>query len=462
MLRAKSNRVGSFALRVAYIALFALGSAAAALAQSEPPLTVPTGGTLPGRGDAIAFESWLFTPVVNAFSLYSDNLFQSPQNKISALGFGLAPSLTAQWTNGIHTTTLYGNFEHRDYPTENEINANDGRATFTQKYEALRDLTFTLTGDYTHQTISNTLTNSIPTPVTSPGTSVLPNGDTILPNGSIVSPTGQVVGQYNPGLSANGTSLVNPYDQYTGTASVNKIFNHGILTLSASVLRADYEKQSSEDYTANTFREDGSFWLGPVFYAYTDGSFTMRPSTSTTTSSNAYRAVGGIGTRQFGLFRASVYFGYQGSEQSGTAGGEVYGGKLAYYPTTDLTISAAIDETINKSSQTSLSNQALAIPGDIPTQISLSASTRTTATSLQTDYKLSTQWTAGEHLGYARIEYIDSSRLDNAWLVDTTLRYDIWRDLALTWEYRYTSVLSNAPFTSFKSNLGMMSALYKF
>ncbi len=461
MLWAESNRVGGLALRIALSALFVFGGVSASLAQSEPPLTVPSGGP-PSAIGAIPFESWLFYPSINVFSLYSDNLFQSPQSKISAWGFGLSPSLTAEWSNGIHTTTLYGNVEQRDYPTDNAINATDKKATFTQKYSPLPDFTFTLLGDYTHKTISSSLTDSIPSPVTTTGSSVLPNGDTLLPNGTILSPTGQPVGQSNPALNVNGLSLINPYDQFTGTAKVDKIFNHGILTLSSSVARSDYETQSSQDYTAKTFSEHGAFWLGPVFYAYSDGSFSMRSNTYPTPNSTAYRVVGGIGTRQFGLFRISGYFGHQGSEQSGAAGGDVYGGKLTYYPTPAWTITAAVDETINISSQTSPSTQALTITTDSPEQVPLSSSTRITATSLQSTYNIAPEWTALAHFGYTRYEYIGSSRLDNAWLADAMLKYDILRNMTLTWEYQYTSILSNAPLTSSKRNLVMMSALYKF
>jgi hypothetical protein len=34
--------------------------------------------------------------------------------------------------------------------------------------------------------------------------------------------------------------------------------------------------------------------------------------------------------------------------------------------------------------------------------------------------------------------------------------------MSLTWEYRYTSILSNAPFVSLTSDYGMMGATYKF
>jgi hypothetical protein len=443
-----------------------LGCSNVSWAQSEPPLTVPTAGPLGGLGDAIPLGGWLFFPSIRAYTIYSDNLFQSPTAPISAWGLGTSPSLTAQWSNGIHTTTLYGNIDRQVYPTDNAINTFDRQATATQRYSPLPDLTFTALGDYTHKTIQSSLTNSIPSAIATPTPTptVLPNGNTELPNGTIVSPTGQIVGHVNPTLTANGTSLINPYDQFTGTVSVNKIFNHGILNLSSSTARTDYETPGTPGFTTSSFSENGAFWLGPVFYAYSNGSFARTSDASPNPNSTAYRVVGGIGTRQFGLFRGSVYFGHQGSEvqTSGSAGGDVYGGAISYYPTPAWTITAAIDETINVSSETSASTQALAIPISAPLQIPLSASTRIIGSSLQTTYTISKQWVTSGSFSYTRIEYIDSSRLDNAWLADATLTYDIWRNMTLAWEYQYASVVSNAPLTNSKRNYINMSAMYKF
>ncbi len=462
----RSGRTRHCALRVAISTCFLVGHINAGFAQSEPPLTIPATGPLPGPADGIPIGDWLLFPSTRTYSLYSDNLFQSSTAPISALGFGTSPSLTAQWTNGIHTTTLYGNIDRQVYPTDNEINTFDREATATQRYSPLPDLTFTALGDYTHKTIASSLTNSIPSAIAPPTATaiVLPNGNTELPNGNIVSPTGQIVGQVNPALTANGTSLINPYDQFTGTFSVNKIFNHGILTLSSSTARTDYTNPGTPGFTTGSFGENAAFWLGPVFYAYSNGSFARTSDASPNPNSNAYRVVGGIGTRQFGLFRASLYFGHQGSEVqgSGTAGGDVYGGAISYYPTPAWTITTAIDETINISSETSASTQALTVPVPIPLQIPLSASTRITATSLQTTYTISQQWRTSGNLSYTRIEYIDSPRLDNAWSTDATLSYDIWRNMTLAWEYQYANILSNAPLTSSKRNYVIMSATYKF
>src|SRR5208282_6666310 len=156
---AKSNRILCFtALAAVFSALFVCGSAVTARAQ-EPPLTVPKGGPPPPDPNAIEFDGWQLYPSLDFIAENSNNYFLSPQAKISGWAFGVLPSVTAEWSNGIHTTTLHANFEHLQYPTENSVNTDSGEATFTQRYAPLRDLTFTFVGDYMHQTISTSLTS---------------------------------------------------------------------------------------------------------------------------------------------------------------------------------------------------------------------------------------------------------------------------------------------------------------
>ncbi len=501
MLYRGSIRSKKLAARLAFSALFLIVWIPLCFAQ-EPPLAVPI-NSLPARDpNAIAIGDWLLYPMLRVYSVYSDNLFLSPVSPISAPGFGVTPSMTAVWTNGIHTTTLYGNIDRQAYPTDNDINTLDGRAGFTQKYEAMRDLIFTVNGNYLHQTWATGLQNSIQTTAAAPTSTVLPNGDTILPNGTILSPSGQVIGQTNPFIGSNVPLLVNPSNQYTGTFSVDKIFNRGILSLSGSVGRTEYENQSPENaqaspnFSTRTFTERAAFWLGPLFYAYTNGSVgtfvtdatsasttpasTTPASSTASTSTTSYRVIGGLGTRQFGLFRGSLYFGHQGSDSEGgatagsagsatagsgssvTAGGNVYGGALSYYPTPKLTLTGSVDETINISSQASATNLALTLPGLSAVQVPLTASTHITSATLQSSYEIAPQWFTSLQLGYTRIEYIGSTRLDNSWIVDGILRYDIWRNMSLTWEYRYRSVVSNALLASAMSNYVTMGATYKY
>ncbi len=252
----------------------------------------------------------------------------------------------------------------------------------------MRDLIFSFTGNYARQTWASSLQNSIQAPTSAPTTTVLPNGNTVSPNGTILSPSGQPIGQVNAASGSSLPLLVNPSNQYTGTFTIDKTFNRGILSLSGSVNRTDFENRTLEpDTNSRSLTERAAFWLGPLFYAYSNGSLStvvtdaISGSTGSTvsspsTSTTSYRFLGGLGTRQIGLFRASAYFGHQGSEGEATAGGDVYGGALSYYPTTQWTLSGTVDRTINiSSSQSSTTNLALTLPGITGEQVPLTAST---------------------------------------------------------------------------------------
>lgn len=430
----------------------------------EPPTEVPFGGP-PYDPNAITINGWILYPSLDFFTANSDNYFLSPASKISGWSIGVSPSVTAEWSNGIHSTVLYANYQNVEYPTNSAVTTNDGEATFTQRYAPLRDLTFSILGDYTHKTLAG-MTSAISGPITLTGTQVLSDGN-IERNGNIYSPTGQLIGHVAPSLNASPLLQVNPNDQYTTTAGVQKLFNDGILNLTASLQRTDYEKQASEslDTTARTFTEDAAFWLGPLFYFYTDGAFTSRINTNPNPDTTAYQVIGGIGTRQFGLFRASAYFGHQGSRISGqgSAGGDTYGGVLTYYPTEDLTVTANLGKIINIApTQGIASTEALSLPGTTPLQISISSSTDITAASLRTDYQISPQWMLSGIVGHTRIEYLGSTSLTTTWLVDATLKYQIWRNMTLSWEYQYSSIASNIPLTSAVRNLLTMGTSYKF
>jgi hypothetical protein len=432
----------------------------------EPPLDVPV-VRLPARDPtAVTVDGWLLYPTLRLYSLYSDNLFNSATRPIATPGIGVTPGLIAVWTNGIHTTTFYGNLDRQVYPDANEVNTLDGRAGFSQRYEALRDLSFTVDANYVRQTWASGLQNSIQTPQTAPATTVLPNGNTVLPNGTIVSPTGQVVGQSAPAVGSLVPLAVNPNDRYTGTFSVEKLFNRGIVTLTGAVNRTEYEGLNLQNSKSRTFTEHAGFWLGPVFYVYSDGALSTITFDQTSVSTTSHRIIGGLGTRQFGLFRASAYFGHQGSDSSSgshaTAGGNVYGGSITYYPTQRWTLAASVDATNNLSSSQSATDLAISLPGTVAVQIPITTSSRIVSGSLKSSYEISRQWFTNWFVSYTHIAYVGSPRLDNSWVFDATLQYDIWRNMSLVWEYRYTNLQSNAALVSEKSNYAVMGATYKF
>lgn len=420
----------------------------------EPPLDVPSARKLAANSDAITVNGWSLSPTLRIYTLYSDNLFFSPQRPLSVPGVGITPGMTAEWSNGIHTTTLYGNLDRQTYPTQNEINTLDGRAGFTQKYEAMRDLIFTVNGNFNHQTWGSGLQNSLLGAAATPATT----GST----------TGQVAGQTNPTTGSNVRVAVNPFNQYSGTFSIDKIFNRGIVSLSETVSRNEYESQVLvKNFNRRQFNENASFWLGPLFYVYSNGSIGT-VDTEGSGSTTSYRILGGLGTRQFDLWRGSLYYGHQGSQSNSvgglssgfSAGGDIYGGSISYYPTPQLTFTATIDRTINTSSQNSVTDLALTLPSFATIQVPLSTSSRTTSASLLSSYEISQLWFASAQLGYVRVESVGNA--STSWVVNTTLRYDIWKNMSIAWEYHYRSAISNILFATANSNTFVMGTTYRF
>lgn len=451
--------------------------ATAAMAQEAPPLEVPDGGP-PPRTELLTAGDWTLYPTMGFLSSYTNNLFQSPVNPLQAWDFEFDPSLVAEWNNGLRSTTIYGNANGRAYPSQSELNAFDDQVGIVQRFAPLRDFNFSFQLDYMHKTLATSLVNGIPGALASPASITLPNGNTVLPNGNIVNPSGQVVGQSAPNLTVgNSTTLINPYDQFTGTASVQKYLNGGVVSLTGAIARTDYENSLlNPNFTDETLGGAGAFSLGPMFYFFTNGSVAFYQTSSflntPSSNNNVYTVRGGIGTRQIGLFSASAYGGAQGSNlgssggvttaASGSADGPIYGGRVFYYATPDWILSLGFDGVINRSSETGTTNLALNNPFPSALAIPISASTQLSSFSLQSSYNFNEQWSAFATFGYNIIQYLGSPGWENAWLADAVLRYELSRYWSITWEYQYSSIVSNIPLTSSTRNFISMGAVYKF
>jgi len=433
---------------------FLLGCITVAAAQQPPP-ELPESNVLATPSDVLSHGGWLFYPEITAYAVGTDNLFQTPISPIGVGGVGYKPKLVAAWTDGIHTTTLYGNLDQRFYPTHSDLNTFDRNGGFTQQYSPLPDLYFKLQGDYTHLTNSGVV-SAIPGALASPGP----------------PPPG---GPPNPTLTVQGQNVsVNPTDTWSAVASVQKFFNHGVVNLTGTLAQTTYTDQSTQivagtpNYTQETFAGDGATWLGPLLFLFSDGAYSAHNAAQINATpgdnSIAYRARGGIATRPEALFSAAAYYGYQGSndEVAGRAGGEIFGGRLTYNPTAQLSFTAAIDEIINKATPGAVSNLALTLPTPSAAVVSPSSSTKITEPTLQVAYHITDQWSTFGTLGLSHIEFIGSPQLENAWLADAVLRYEMSRNWTFSWEYQYTAIISNLPLSSSTRNYVYTAATYRF
>jgi hypothetical protein len=462
MLRMASDWVHGLAFCLALSACI-FGNSGAALAQattgqpqvgtgapSAPPIDPPIERPLASGSGMLSIGQWLLSPTLDLYTLYNSNIQSSPTIDLKSSGFHYHPAVQAELDTGIYDTKLYGNVDSTLYPTQNELNTLNKQAGVYETYAPLRDLIFTTHVDYTHNTFANVVITSIPTPVTSPATPAL-------------------VGA--AGVVATQETVVNPNDNYTATVSAYKEFNRAFLSLGSTIALTQYENAStfsntSPNYYKETYNGQGGFWFSPILYAFA-GAIDTNTVPTVGLVSNSYLARSGIGSAQIGLFQGSVYYGQQGTavdQGGGTAGGDIYGGTLSFFPTSVWNMSLSIDRLRNRSDITGSTPGASGLPGLVLSAASVTSasSTQITTVAYKSDYSFSQQTSAHVVVSDARIAFIDTPRVDNSWLASAGIRHQLRDDLSLTLDYQYTRYISEQPLTSFNRNLVSLGAHYKF
>src|SRR5690606_18100641 len=86
----------------------------------------------------------------------------------------------------------------------------------------------------------------------------------------------------------------------------------------------------------------------------------------------------------------------------GVVDGGVYGGRISWFPTRDLTFTATLDKALGVSS-----------PGNDP--LALPSVTDTTAASLEAQWQATRQISASARFGYQFVDYEMQDREDDVW-----------------------------------------------
>ena len=444
VFRTTPDRIRSFVFCVALGACF-VGHFDPAFAQA-PPQGPPATGALPTGSGALSLGQWLLTPTLGLYTLYNSNIYSSPTSQLSGPAFHINPILNADYNTGIYDTKLNAYIDSMIYPTLDYINNTFNRgAGVTQTYSPLPDLVFTAQGNYAYSTLANVFPNS--TPVVATPTPPPPPG-TPPPVGAAAVVAGQ-------------QTFVNPNETYTAVASVYKQFNRAFMQLSASVLAVEYVSQPASNSQSASYNASGGFWFSPLFYAFGNASeSTVRPVIG---ASSSYHTVqGGIGSDRISLFQGSIYFGYQGSEVAdggGTAGGDLYGASISYFPTEVWTLFLSASRITNVSNITSQTSQVLSGLQLAAIAISTSQSVQTTSVSIGSNYTLSPQTTLYALVSDTRIE---DPLVNNSWLASAGITHKLSDQLSLSFTYSYTRYISPTPLTSFTDNVATVGALYRF
>jgi hypothetical protein len=422
-------------------------------AVNSPPQSKKAAETPNRDYNGLPVGGWMLYPTLFAGLVHDDNIFQTQTNRVSAFGVRITPSLKAKWSNGIHSTSLYGTVDALKYATSSDLRETSARAGLTHNYEAMRDLVFNVSGDYTRQfdilnNASSFNNNLVPQ---SPLTPVNPLNTASPLNPFAITPI------TNP----------SPYSQFMVSASGAKLMNRAFVSLGSSVAHISYDQSgspaggvpsslaSSKDGTIYSVSGRAGYWVGPALYTYIEPGVDQRRYNLTATDSRGYRVVAGVGTDRLGLFRGELFAGYQAEHPTGgttttaSNASPVFGGRLSYEATRYWTLSGALDESLGISTVTNSST-----PQGSAAQV--------TTALLQSTYGLSPEWAASARIGYTHAQFANSSELDNAWLAGASFDYRLWRNIALRLDYQFTKLFSSVPLNSFTRDVVTLGATYKY
>ena len=411
-----------------------------AFAQSAAPIPLPDAGELlfapPSLGAIESLEPpsaeytgihagpWTIFPTVFSGLAFNDNIYQTTTNRVADAAWRLTPSIYATNNNGINNFAVYGALDSYVYLRNSNADVVNGRVGLQDKWEIERDLIFKFSADLSRQT------------------------DT--------AQSGQVV----------GSTTVEPirYWQYQTNASLLKSFNRFFVGVGGSFVNSTYDNaaltggssidQSYRDLNLATFSARGGLYVGPTIYAYTEASQnTQIYYNDAAASSHGYRVVGGVGSDQLSLFKGEIYGGYQQQYYTAALGGEqnspVFGGRVSWFPTQFITVTANADDSFGASAASSLT----------PSQVSAS---NTATANLAVNYALAATWSAAAHVSFADTTYTGSSRVDHDYGAGLTLNRQIWQNLAGTFDYQLNSVQSNYVNASYVQNIVSLGLTYKY
>jgi Putative beta-barrel porin 2 len=429
-----ASLAGLFATAPAHAQVGSIGGVNAPSFQPPPVATDhPDFLSNPGQtDDALVAGNWLVYPSAFVGGIYDSNINQSATNVQSSGGARLTPSLLAVTVGDFSKTTIYGLADARIYANQQANNSDtvDVSSGVIEIYQPLPDLIFTGQGDYTRQKdLFSTL------------------GDT------------HSVMNLNP-VAVGLAPIANPvpYNQLTGSLSVQKNFSTAFLIASGSVVGQIYDQNTNLGQNPNNTTFTGSLrggiWITPAIYSYVEGSGDSRNESISGLSSSGYRVAGGFGTDQIGLVRGEVYGGYQSESYSasgiGTVSSGLYGARGYYYPLPDLTVNVAVDEELGVSLLTPLANSPFG------------SATKATTALATANYNLTDLWAAGLRGGYIHTDYIGTARRDDAWTGGGTLTYQIVRNIGLTADYQHTELSSNVALQSFSRDVVTFGLTFKY
>ena len=409
----------------------------------------------PGQGDeALPIGNWLIFSSTFAGAAFATNPNNDPVGGRASPGLLLRTNTLAQNDDGIKKTIIYSNSNAQYYFNQGmgtssgtSTNNFNTRTGVIEIYQPVLDLIISAQLDFTRQMdyFSSFGVNNNLSTLNSTGVGVAPSANPL------------------------------PYNQISGSASVQKNFSDAFVILSGSVVDLTYDSSSTTSAPSPngvTYTDTGrlGYWVMPDLYAYFETSLDKRDyattalnSSGTALNSSGFRSVAGLGSDHIGLFRGELYGGYQeenyASAAIGGARGPVFGGRGSYFPVPELAINVSLDQTIGASLLTTPTTPTTSTTSP---PLTVARSTKVTSLLGQAGYALAPEWTLTGSGGLSSTTYGGINRLDTAYTLGMSVTYSVWRNFGLTFEIQRTALNSNVPQTGFTNNVASLGLSYVY
>ncbi len=385
----------------------------------------PSAGRKPSTGKAtrddgsVTIGDVLFNGNLIAGGVYNDNLYSSRFNKVSDVGFNIAPNFTLRRDVGVHSTTVTGNWNSQLYTNNSNANVNTGALAMSHVYEVQRDLIVFLQGHVSRN-------------------------QNLAPFQAI-DPKIQLEPSY--------------YNEEYFSGSVEKSFDRFSIGGGASIVAQQY--QSFSDTAGNRFSARGldgtnttvtgrfGYAVTPLIQAYIQPSYNWQTFQNSALNAQGYSIVGGLRSDRIGLFRGDIFGGYQTQRVDLTgqsSSGPTFGGAVSWYPTRDLTFRASLSQSYGLTS-------GVAFQG---------STARSTVASLSATYEFSRTMTSTASLSYSESSFGQTALQQQTWTAGAQVNYMFTSHLGVNAGYTFTRVSYSLGYGGYDRNLITLGASGRF
>jgi hypothetical protein len=368
---------------------------------------------------------WLVSASFGYGGTYDSNVNATAINPQTVWGMDFRPVLAAEHNTGIQRTTLYLNGDVIYYPTIGRTNLNGTQAGLIHVWEIQRDLIFRMQSQVAEVQAGSSFNNFL-----------------------------------TSGIYA--TTPVN-YSQVFGSSSIQKEFGLFFTAIGGSITATKYQNTTDnfgnvineqfQNGTVSTANYRFGFHISPIIFTYVEPSYTWTNYQESNLDSHGYRVVGGLGSALISLFSGEIYGGYLKQKfEDPTIGDQsspVVGGKLSWFPTRFITLTATADENFGTTD-----SNALAFTPGTPTKL--------TTISMTGNYDASYWYAFTAGISDQRQNFLNSPRLDNFLSYNAGIIFKFRPGFGLKLGYTHQNLYSNFPGIAYSRNLVTISGSTQF